>query len=112
MNDSTKPWVAIAVIVVVAVIATLLTHWSRKRGLKTVTRWADEQGFTIVELSRPFFVPFWRTGMYKPKRSQPQYFRVSLRGKEGNVRQAWICYYGFGQTHDPDSVVEVIWDKE
>jgi hypothetical protein len=111
MNDS-KYWVAIAVIVVVAVIATLLTHWSRKRGLKAVTRWADAQGFTIVELSRPFFAPLWRAGMFKPKRSQPQNFRISLRDKQGNVRQAWICYYGFGQTHDPDSVVEVIWDQK
>jgi hypothetical protein len=108
MNDS-KDWLALAMIAGFVAIATVLKLWSRKRGLKTVTRWADEQGFTIVELSRPFFVPLWRANLHRDN----HWFRVSVRDKQGNVRPAWIRCYAFGLTNDPDSVkVEVIWDEK
>jgi hypothetical protein len=109
MNAPMNPWIAIAVIAVVAAISNLFKLWTHNKGLKAVTRWADQQGFTIVELSRRLFVPLWRADLFK----RNQYFRVSLRDKQGNVRQAWIRCYPFGFTNDPDSVeLEVIWDEK
>jgi hypothetical protein len=106
MSDLKNPWVA--VVIVGGFISNLYFLWTRKRGHDAVTRWADEQGFTIVELSRRFFVPIWRADLFK----RNQYFRFSLRDKQGNVRLAWIRCYPYGLTN-PDSVeVEVIWDEK
>jgi len=108
MSDSKISWVAAAVITGGAVISTLYKVWNRKRGDEAVTRWADEQGFTIVEFSRPLFVPHWRASSSK----RAQFFRVSLRDKQGLVRRVWIRCYAVG-LEDPDSMdIEVIWDEK
>ena len=107
MSDIKIDWIQNAVIAVGAIVSTLFILWRRSQGEEAVRLWAEEQGFTILESSRPFFVPHWRTTF----RKRCQFFRVSVRDKQGSIRWAWIrcSVWDFADPKDMD--MEVIWDE-
>jgi len=103
MNDWNNVWGG--AVAVGAVISILFSLWSTRRGHEAIRRWAGEQGLTIVQSSRRLFVPHWRLTLGK----RHQFFRVSVRDKQGLGRRGWIRCSAFGHT-DP-ATVEVIWDE-
>jgi hypothetical protein len=84
----------------------LFSLWSRKKGLESLTAWAEQKGLIVVSARRSFFLPNtqWSSGKYQP------FFRLALRDKEGITREGWLRCSKLGLT-EPQKV-DVAWDDE
>jgi len=107
MNDVKIHWIWAAVVGLGIIVSTLFNRSRDRLGREAIRLWAEEEGFTILESSRPLFVPHWRITMRRD-----QFFRVSVRDKQGSVRRGWIRCYVFGFTDPKDMDMEVIWDEK
>ena len=54
---------------------------------RTLTRWADENGYEILDC-RPCF--FWWGPFFWISSKHQKVFRVGLRDRAGRVRRAWV----------------------
>ena len=108
MNDTKIDWIWIAVAAVGTIVSTLVRSWRHRQGEEAVRLWAEEQRLTILESSRRLFVPHWPF----TSRKRNQFFRVSVRDKEGSVRQGWIGCRAWGFSNPKDMDMEVIWDEK
>ena len=88
------------------ILFTAISIWGRQRGLELLRRWATVHGFVLVSARRRSFVPHWSSESGKGY----QFFRVTVRDKEGALRKSWIRCSDF-TWHDPNKI-DVIWDDE
>lgn len=85
------------------VLLVVLSIWSRSQALAALRRWAQAEGVELMTATRRSFVPFLYSGRGY------QFFRVTVRGKGGEIRRAWVRCLDFNSA-EPHNI-EVTWDE-
>lgn len=80
-----KPLFAILLVLVIIVLAW---RWHFSRSSAILEKWADENGYEILEKSYRYFFrgPFF----FRATKDQAVY-RVTVRDKAGNVESGWVA---------------------
>ncbi|MFH0908318.1 MAG: hypothetical protein V1929_06115 [bacterium] len=100
---NTVIFVVLFVLVLIAIVV-LASAWEKRRSADIVRRWAEQNGFTIIESDFRALLkrgPFWAsTWTYQAVR------RVTVTGKDGKQKTGWVrC-----NVYWPTDKVEVRWD--